>query len=177
MKNKTILTLGVICLTIFIGISAYLWYLYFHEYEGKLIAEDASLEFIRNVQFENSGPIYYVNASVDDSDSVIPKYYFKVKNSSTKDFNYNVYLENSEGNDGCSPSTRFNRSDLQYELRLDNKVIKSGGLDTLNNNLLDSNIIKKDSTNDYSLKVWLKDDYNGKEQLHFHYIITLKEKK
>ena len=75
------------------------------------------------------------------------------------------------------PANRFKREDLQYELKLDNKVIKSGGLDTLQNNLLDTNIIKKDSINDYSLKVWLKDDYEGKEKLHYHYIVTLKEKK
>ncbi len=177
LKNKSLLTIGVICLVIFIGISAYLWYLYFQDYEGKVIAQDEGLEFMRSVEFENSGPIYYVNASVDDDDKVIPKYYFRVKNSAKKDYEYNLYLEDSEGKDGCSSGTRFKRSDLQYELKLDNKVVKSGGLDTLENNLLDSRKVSKDSINDYSLKVWLKDDYVGKEQLHYHYIVTLKEKK
>ena len=176
MKNKTLLTIGVICLTVFIGIAAYLWYLYFNEYEGKLIGEDSKLEFMRNVEFENSGPIYYVNASIEDTDDVIPKYYFRVKNSSKKDYEYVLYFENSEGNDGCSASTRFTREDLQYELKLDNKVIKSGGLDTIQNNILDTNTIKSDSINDYSLKVWLKDDYEGKEKLHYHYIVSLKVK-
>ena len=81
MKNKTLLTIGVICLTIFIGIAAYLWYLYFNEYEGKLVAENEGLEFLRGVEFENSGAIYYVDASVGDDDSIIPKYYFRVKNN------------------------------------------------------------------------------------------------
>lgn len=177
MKNKTLLTIGVICLTVFIGIAAYLWYLYFNEYEGRIIAENQGLEFMRSVQFENSGPIYYVNATVEDTDDIIPKYYFRVKNDSNKDFEYILYFENSEGNDGCSVATRFTREDLQYELKLDNKVIKSGGLDTIQNNILDTNTIKSKDINDYSLKVWLKDDYSGKEKLHYHYIVSLKEKK
>ena len=91
MKNKSLLTIGIICLTIFIGVAAYLWYLYFNEYEGKVISETEGLEFLHGVEFENSGPIYYVNASVDDTDSVIPKYYFRVKNNAAKDFDYYLY--------------------------------------------------------------------------------------
>ena len=177
MKNKSLLTIGVICLIIFICISAYLWYLYFHDYEGKVIAENEGFEFMRSVEFENSGPIYYVNASVDDTDSVIPKYYFRIKNNANKNYEYNLYLEDSEGKDGCTSATRFKRSDLQYELKLDNKVIKKGGLETLQDNLLDANKVLKGSINDYSLKVWLKDDYVGEEQLHYHYIVNIKERK
>ena len=177
MKNKTFYTIGVICLVVFIGIAAYLWYLYFHEYEGKLLAENEGLEFMRGVEFENSGPIYYVDAKVEDTDDVIPKYYFRVKNNAEKDFQYYLYLEDSEGKDGCSAATRFTRGDLQYELKLDNKVIQSGGLETIKDVPLDTNTIKKGSINDYSLKVWLKDDYEGTEKLHYHYIVTLKEKK
>ena len=62
--------------------------MYFHEYEGKIIAENEGLEFMRSVEFDNSGPIYYINATIGDDDSIIPKYYFRVKNNSKKDYEY-----------------------------------------------------------------------------------------
>ena len=39
MKSKNIITIGIFSLVIFMGIAAYLWYLYFHEYESKLLAQ------------------------------------------------------------------------------------------------------------------------------------------
>ena len=177
MKNKSIFTIGLICLLIFIGIASYLWYLYFNEYEGRVVASTEGLEFYRGVEFVNSGPINYVNAKVDDDDSIIPKYYFRVKNNAEKDFSYTLNILDSEGKDGCSSDTRFKRSDLKYELKLDNKVIKSGALDSLTDNILDTNIVKKGSVNDYSLKIWLKEESADKEKFHYHYIVSLKEKK
>lgn len=177
LKNKSIFTIGVICLVFFIGIAAYLWYLYFKEYEGKIIAENDGLAFMRAVEFENSGPIYYINADVLDPDNVIPKYYFRVKNSSDKDYEYYLYIEDSNGNDGCNANTRFKRSDLQYELRLDNQLLKNGSLDSISDNLLYVNTVEAGKVNDYSLKIWLKDDVEDYEDLHYHYIITMKEKR
>ncbi len=177
LKNKSIFTIGIICLILFVGIASYLWYLYFNDYEGKLIAENEGLEFMRAVEFENSGPIYYINADVLDPDNVIPKYYFRVKNNSKKDYEYYLYIEDSDGNDGCSSATRFKRSDLQFELKLDNKIIKNGSLDSIEDNLLYINTVEAGNVNDYSLKIWLKDDTVDYENLHYHYIITMKEKR
>ena len=64
---------------------------------------------------------------------------------------------------------------MEYELSLDNEVILSGGLDTLNKNILTKNIIKVGETHDYSLKIKLKEDDTGYENKHFHYIINMKE--
>lgn len=158
------------------GIASYLWYLYFHDYEGALISLNPNMEFLRGVELVNTGNINYVNAKTEDSDSIIPIYYFSVKSKSTKDFNYIIIIENSEGNDGCSSSTRLNRDELKYELTLDNKVIKTGGLDTLTNNILDANIIKAGSVNDYSLRIKLKEDTTDYENKHFHYVINMREK-
>ena len=176
MKNKVIFIVGTICLVIVMAIASYLWYIYFGEYENKIIAENKGLEFIRGVELINSGSINYVNATVLDTEEVIPTYYFRVKNNADKDFNYEVFLENSNEDDGCTESTRFKREDLQYELKLDNRVIKTGILSELKNDLLDSNVIKGKSINDYSIRIWLNDDLTDYENKHFHYIITLKEK-
>ena len=177
MKNKNVFTVAIISLVIFIGIAAYLWYLYFRDYEGKLFDENCKSEFASAVELVNTGNVNYVDATSEDIDSVIPVYYFSVKNSSEKDFEYNIVIEDSDGNDGCDASSRLKREELEYELKLDNKVIKKAGLDTLSNNIIDTNIIKNKSTNDYSLKIKLKSndvDYHNK---HFHYVVNIKEKK
>ena len=176
MKNKGVFTIAIVSLVLFMGIASYLWYLYFHDYENALISENPKMEFLKGVELVNTGNIDYVNAKTEDNDSIIPIYYFSVKSKSNKDFNYNIVILDSEGNDDCSSSTRLNRNELEYELKLDNKVIKSGGLDTLANNILDDNIIKAGSVNDYSLKIKLKDTTTDYENKHFHYVINMKEK-
>ena len=176
MKNKNILNIAVICLILCIGIASYLWYLYFHDYEGRIIALNPKMEFIRGVELINTGNIDYINAKKDDADSIIPVYYFSVKNNSNKDYEYNIVILDSEGNDGCQESTRLKRSDLWYELKLDNKIIKESGLDTISNNILDTNVIKAGSVNDYSLRIKLKSDSTEYQDKHYHYVINLKEK-
>ncbi len=176
MKSKIVCTIGMICLIIFIGIASYLWYIYFGEYENKLIAENKGLEFIRGVEFINSGPIDYVNASILDTDEIIPTYHFRVKNNANKDFDYVLSFMETQGTDGCTNDERFSADELEYELKLDNKVIKSGLVSSLENNLLDTNVIKGQSVNDYSLRIWLNKEIVDYENKHFHYIVTMKEK-
>ncbi len=175
MKNRSVLTIAIVSLFVFTGIASYLWYLYFHEYESKLIDASPAMKFIKGVELVNSGSINYVNANTFDTDEVIPTYYFSVKNHSDKDYDYVIILDDEESSDGCSPSTRLKRNELEYELTLDNKVIKTGSLDTLKNNVLDKNIIKINGTNDYSLRIKLKEDTTDYENKHFHYVINMKE--
>lgn len=175
MKNKNILTIAIICLFIFVGIASYLWYLYFYEYEKNLIDASPAMKFLKGVELINSGNINYINANANDDDSIVPTYYFTVKNHSDKNYQYVILLEDSTGNDGCSPSTRLKREELEYELTLDNRVIKTGSLDSLVNNVLDKNIVNIDGINDYSLKIRLKDSDSNYENKHFHYIINMKE--
>lgn len=175
MKNKGVLAVAIFSLFVFIGIASYLWYLYFQDYETTLVNASSAMKFIKGVELINSGNINYVNANVTDDDSVIPTYYFSVKNHSDKDYNYVILLEDIEGSDGCSSTSRFKRNELMYELTLDNVVVKSGGLDTLKNNVLDKNIIKVNGINDYSFRIKLKDDTTDYENKHFHFIINMKE--
>lgn len=177
MKSKNIIVVGIFSLIIFMGIATYLWYLYFHEYEGKLLAQNTEYDFTRGVELVNSGSTTYLNATNEDDDAIIPTYYFRVKNNMDKDFNYVIYFENAEANDGCTKDTTFSRDELEYELKLDNKVIKTGGLETINNNVLDVNTIAKNSIKDYALKVRLKSSVTDYDNKHFHYVINMKEKK
>lgn len=176
MKNKGVFTIAMISLVVFMGIASYLWYLYFHEYEQRVIAENKVLEFIQDVELINTGSINYVNANVLDSEEMVPTYYFSVKNKSNKDYNYVIVIEDTTGNDGCSSATRFTRGELEYELKFDNEIIKTDSLDTVVNNILDGRIVKAGETNDYSLKIKLKSDDQDYENKHYHYVITMREK-
>ena len=177
MKHKNVIVVGIFSLIIFMGIASYLWYVYFTKYEEVELAKNEKTEFIKTVELINSGSTTYLNATNIDADETIPVYYFRVKNSSNKNFNYTLYFQNAVGNDGCTEETTFNRDELEYELKLDNKVIKSGGLETISNNELDINTVAGNSVNDYSLKVKIKENFTDYENKHFHYTITMKENK
>ena len=172
MKNKTVFKLAFISLVIFIVVATYFWFLYFKDYEGSITKELVRLELI------NNGGINYINAVPDDLEENIPTYYFRVKNNASESIKYDIFLQNvspSEVNDGCSDGMIFSTSELNYELKLDNKTIKSGVLSSLNNNALDNNIVSGNSINDYSLRIWLNESAEDNLLKHYHYIVSIRE--
>ena len=174
MKNKTVFKLAFISLVIFVIVATYFWFLYFKDYEGTVTKEKIRLELI------NNGGINYINAVPNDIEENIPIYYFRIKNSANEAVNYDIFLQNvspSEANDGCSSDMIFTSKELNYELKLDNKVIKTGVLSSLNNNVLDNNKVSGNSVNDYSLRIWLNDDAEGNLLKHYHYTISIRENK
>ena len=123
MKNRNTFKIGIICATIFILLATYFWYLYFHEFEGDILATNVRIELI------NSGHVDYINAIVHDDERNIPTYYFRVKNSVEKPVYYDVLLNDvsaSEACDGCSDETNFQKEEIDYELKIDNNIIRRG---------------------------------------------------
>ena len=177
MKRKNVITVGIFSLVIFMIIASYLWYVYFTKYEEVSMAQNKETEFIKTVELINSGSTTYLNATNTDAEETIPTYYFRVKNNSNQDFDYELIISEATVKDGCNSATNFKRSDLDYILKFDNKVLKEGSLDTITNDVLDSNVIKSKSINDYSLKIKLKPEVTEYENKHYHFVVTLKEKK
>ena len=172
MTNKTVFKLAFFSLVIFILVATYFWFLYFKDYEGVITKEKVRLELI------NNGGINYINAVPNDLDENIPTYYFRIKNNSNDSIKYDIFLQNvspSEVNDGCSDGMIFSTSELNYELKLDNKTIKSGVLSSLNNNVLDNNVVLGNSINDYSLKISLNEKAEENLLKHYHYIVSIRE--
>ena len=165
LNNKTFFRIGFVCVLIFIVIASYLWYLYFHNYEGEMLGKNIALEFI------NSGHIDYVNAQVNDPEEIIPTYYFRVKNNIDKVFKYEKKIKK----DTKLPST-FSEDELMYELKLDNRVIKNGLLSSIQNNVLDANTISGNKINDYSLRIWLADNAIDDANKSYHYVVNFREK-
>ena len=173
LKNKIVFKIGFISIIIFILLATYLWYLYFREYEGEVLAQNVRLELI------NKGRINYINAIPNDDEENIPTYYFRVKNSVDVPIEYEILIKDvsaSEVGDGCSDATLFKREELKYELKRDNKVIASGKLSDLNNDVLDRTKMDGKMINDYSLRVWLNEEVlTTSLSKHYHYVINLKE--
>lgn len=172
MKRVLILKIAFISMIIFTIAGGYFWYIYFNENDGKIVSSNARLELL------NNGAINYINAMPNDSDNVIPTYYFRVKNNLNMKASYELVLDEispSAAGDGCTSATFFQKNELMYELKLDNKLIKSGRLSTLKDNLLDSNVVSGNSTNDYSLRIFIANDTDNSLQKHYHYVVNLKE--
>lgn len=173
VKNKTVFKIAFISICLFIVIAAYFWYLYFDNYEGKVLSKSIRLELV------NSGNIEYVNASPDDPSNIIPTYYFRVKNNLDSSINYEITLDDispSEVKDGCSEGTLFARDELRYILKRENMVIKTGHLSDLKNNVLDSATLSGHGIYDYSIKVSLDDKAGDNLARHYHFQVNLKEK-
>ena len=174
MKNKTVFKIAFISLVLFIIAGTYFWYLFFKNYEGKNIEQEIRLELI------NNGGINYINAVPNDVDANIPIYYFRIRNNINEQINYEINLEEvspDKVNDGCNAGMLFTKDELNYELKLDNRVIKKGVLSSLNNNVLDINKINAKSFNDYSLRIWLNETAKDSLEKHYHYIINVRENK
>lgn len=172
MKNRKLFTIGFICLVVFIGIGTYFWYLYFRDYEGEVLSKNVRLELL------NSGRVDYINATIRDTDEVIPIYYFRVKNNVNMPVDYEVLIKDvlpNEVKDGCDDTSYFKREELNYELKLNNKIIKSGLLSEISNNIIDKREMDGISSNDYSLRVWLNEKDENTLDKHYHYIVNIRE--
>ena len=173
MKNKAIFRIAFISIMIFIVIATYFWYLYFKNHEGEALTENVRLEIASN------GRVNYINAVPNDDPSRIPTYYFRVNNGSNDAIKYDVLLHKanlSDVSDGCSEATLFLDNELIYELKRDNKVVANGVISDIRNDLLYIASVDANSTDMYSLRVWLTDKAENSLSKHYHYIIDIKEK-
>lgn len=91
-----------------------------------------------------------------DEDKTI--YNFTIKNTANKPYDYNINLDSND---------ILNTNELDYDLVLDNDIIKSSTLGI--NNILDSGTILADSIKSYSLII------KSTEDIHFDYNLSIVE--
>lgn len=172
MKTRKLFGVGFICLIVVMGVATYLWYLYFHTYEGEVLTKNIRLELI------NNGKTNYINAIPNDDESVIPIYYFRIKNNVNVPVKYNVIFNDVSATsvgDGCSDATNFKRNELRYELKLDNKIVKTGLLSEVVNDILYTSQMDGRMQDDYSLRVWLDGNTQNSLDRHYHYVVNVME--
>lgn len=172
MRSKKIFSFGFVCLIVVIVVATYLWYLYFHAYEGDVLVKNIRLEVM------NTGKINYIDATPEDDASIIPIYYFRVKNHVNTSIKYDVLINDvnaSMAADGCNDDTNFKRDELRYELKLNNQIVKTGLLSEVKNNILYTTNMKGSIIDSYSLKVWLDSNVHETIDRHYHYVVNIRE--
>jgi len=144
MKGLYRLLLILIVFSIVFSLSAFGFYKFFSNKASPIIS---NLE----IEFSDSGKVIK-NDSVSESEMSIKPYKFLIKNKGNLDTKYKVILDD---NGYINIRKKF-----QYKLFLNDVLIKSGRLNELENDILDSRSIKGEFTNRYELRVWLFEDVN-----------------
>ncbi len=145
MEKKDRLIIGGILLILILCMLSFGFYKVFSTKNPAIIS---NLE----VSFSDSGKTI-VNEDFSLKEEYIQPYTFRIANKNQFDTKYKVVLtDNSKSKDSIS------RDKLQYRLVLNNKVIATGKLSEIKNDIIDSRVITKGTTNRYEFKVWLLED-------------------
>ena len=175
--NKLALWLGFGGVILFIIVASYFWYLYFLDWgnDGK-INDNPDNQGQLVLTHLNGVNVTFEETKEDAGDT--PSYRFKIENKKVNDANYILYIEDTPYNmvsDGCTIDTTLTRAELNYQLKLNGKVIKTGNMLTITDNVLDERLIVPDSVNTYELQVWINDTAVDWQSKHYHYQVTLQE--
>ena len=71
--------------------------------------------------------------------------------------------------DNKKSSKLLSRKYLHYELELNDIVIKKGALIDIENNILDTRTMSKDSVNNYALRIWLSEEAKNSDWMNKYY--------
>lgn len=107
---------------------------------------------ISNLEVSLSESKKVVDKDSSNSDMIVP-HTFNVTNNGNVNAKYKVMINDSNNGMG-NVSLQL----VHYQLILNNSVIKSGTLDDISGNVLDTRSINANTTYEYNLKVWLDDE-------------------
>lgn len=177
MKKFILLVLAGIALFAFIFATSVLWYRFFYSTttdDGTLGVSSITvrLDDDNNV-IDESGLI-----PLDDNTAInLTPYEFSVQNDSDASTTYNVLLEDGIISDDATYSSKelLSRNQLRYQLSLNGKVIKSGELSTIKNNILDTRNINSGQTNNYQLRIYVSEDAQDTDwqNKYYHFNINV----
>lgn len=169
------LFLAGIALFAFIFATSMLWYRFFYS----STSNDNSISSV-TVQLDDENNIIDESGLIpldDDTAKTLTPYQFSVKNSSDVDYTYNVLLEDSIISDDITYSSKelLSRSQLRYQLSLNGKIIETGSLDDVKNNILDTRIISSSQTNNYQLRVYVAESAQNTswQNKYYHFNINV----
>lgn len=175
MKKVVMLFLAGIALFAFIFATSMLWYRFFYS----STSNDNSISSV-TVQLDDENNIIDESGLIpldDDTAKTLTPYQFSVKNSSDVDYTYNVLLEDSIISDDITYSSKelLSRSQLRYQLSLNGKIIETGSLDDIKNNILDTRIISSSQTNNYQLRVYVAESAQNTswQNKYYHFNINV----
>ena len=165
MKKKIFLMFGGILLFTFIVFTSFLWYKVFYYGDlGKVnnlqvqkVSDEANLS-------ENLFPM-----TKEEADILVSNYKFSVKNINDFKSRYEVVYKEING----SSNQQLSKNQLNYELLLNDKLIKKGNLESLENNILDERYIMSNHTNKYELKIYISNSTKNSNWQNKKYSYTV----
>lgn len=178
MKGKSVLIIGFIGLIAFIATGAYFWYHYFLDLHSGGEYGGSNINQIGNLVMVDIKGVNATNEESKDNGTESPSYLFRIENRKTGSTSYNLYIEDTPYNlvnDGCTMETTLSRSDLSYQLKMNDRIIKQGLMSEIEDNLLDTRSINIDVSNEYELIVWINENAVDWEGKHYHYQVSLEE--
>lgn len=147
MTKKIFLALGGILLFAFVICTSFLWYKVFYYGDiGKINTLQVQKESDEVALNENLVPMTEIEAQS------VPNYKFSIKNVNDFKSSYKVVFEEVN-----ITEAKLSKSQLNYELLLNGKIIKKGNLAKVKNNILDERYVMAGKTNNYELKVYIPD--------------------
>lgn len=175
MKKNLFLILGGVVLFLFIVITAFMWYRIFYN-----PPQGGNSVSVLQIQLDkNDGVINQTNAVPIEAENIatVMPYNFSVTNTSSNDGIYKILLEEPAVSDdpAYQSQNQLSRSQLGYQLILNNQVIKTGMLSDINNNILDERSIAANAVNNYQLRVFISSNaFNTAWQNKFyHYKVNI----
>lgn len=109
----------------------------------------------------------------DNNIENLKPYTFNVTNNSNKTINYEIIINDSNSN---YKKNMLSRSQLKYQLKLNDNVISIGSLKDIKQNILCTSIIKLKSTDFYELRIWLDNSQIDSDWMnkYYNYNISIK---
>lgn len=174
MKKVVMLFLAGIALFAFIFATSMLWYRFFYTNptgNNNVSSVTIQLDDDNNV-IDEDGLI----PLDDETARTLTPYEFRVLNTSDNDYTYNVLLEDIiiSDDDTYSSKELLSRSQLRYQLTLNGKVIKTGNLNDIENNILDTRVISVSQTNNYQLRIYLAESSQNTNWQNKYYHFDVK---
>lgn len=164
MKKKIFLIFSGVLLFAFVVCTAFLWYKVF--YYG-------DLGQVNTLQVQKQSDAATLNENLfpmaKEEASIVQNYQFSIENVNDFKSHYEVIYQ--EVNDNTNQT--LSKNQLDYQLILNEKVIKEGNLGSLKNNVLDERYIMPNQTNKYELKVYIANSAKDTDWQNKKYAYTV----
>ena len=182
MKKIVLLLLAGVALFAFIFTTSVLWYRFFYNdtATGTGYAVSSIKVQLGNNNVIDEGGLIPLD---DETAKTITPYEFKVENNSDSDAVYNVLLEDSIISDDANYSSKelLSRDQLRYQLSLNGNIIKTGDLNDIKNNILDTRNIAASQVNNYQLRIYVAESAQNtswqNKYYHFDINVQMEEEK
>lgn len=163
-KNTKFIIIGLSLLVLFVLILSLCFYQIFSNKKPSIVS---NLE----VSFIDRGEVVVDPEELRDP-SLVQPYQFTIINKGDDAVKYKIVLQdNSKDKNGIA------RKNVKYELTLNKKIIQSGSLNQIEDDILDTRVISLQGVNSYSLKVWIDygDDLEDKSYNYSLKVMTIAE--